>query len=129
MTDPADMPAVETEVVLWGDDPELGRWLAEHSIRTRPFASTAPAHREVILASRKPPAPGGAAAFAELRAAHRRRLHGRLPLAGGLCQGRPADRLAAAGPQGHVAPIWGWLYLKDEWASGIRFSTGCPAAG
>ena len=38
VTDPAEMPAVEAEVVLWGDDPALAKWLAEHGIRTRPFA-------------------------------------------------------------------------------------------
>jgi len=38
VTDPAEMPTVETEVVLWGDDPALARWLAEHKIGTRPFS-------------------------------------------------------------------------------------------
>ncbi|NQU10766.1 glycoside hydrolase family 2, partial [bacterium] len=86
VTDPADMPAVETEVVLWGDDPWLAGWLADHGLRTRPFSALAPAGdgrrgdgpegnaagtetvspREVILVSSQPASPGGAAAFAEL---------------------------------------------------------------
>ena len=38
VADPDDMPNVETEVVLWGDDPELTKWLADHGIRTRAFS-------------------------------------------------------------------------------------------
>ena len=66
VTDPAEMPAVEAEIVLWGDDPALARWLNERGIRTRSFAPGPPAAREVLLASTKPAAPGGAAAFREL---------------------------------------------------------------
>ena len=39
VADPADMPKVETEVVLWGDDPDLAKWLAANGIKTRPFAA------------------------------------------------------------------------------------------
>ncbi len=38
VADPDEMPNVETEAVLWGDDPELTKWLADHGIRTQPFA-------------------------------------------------------------------------------------------
>jgi len=53
-------------VLLWGDDSELEKWLAGRGIRTRPFAAGQRTGREVILATGKPPAPGGAAVFAEL---------------------------------------------------------------
>ena len=33
----ARMPAVEAEVLTWGDDPALARWLSDHGIRHRPF--------------------------------------------------------------------------------------------
>ena len=66
VTDAAEMPAVDHEVVLWGDDPQLAQWLADHKIRTRRFSPAAPANREVILASSKPAAPSGAAAFRQL---------------------------------------------------------------
>ena len=36
VADPAAMPPVEAEVVLWGDDPELRDWLAGHGIRKAP---------------------------------------------------------------------------------------------
>jgi len=40
VADADEMPNVETEIVLWGDDPELTKWLAEHGIRTRPFSAS-----------------------------------------------------------------------------------------
>ena len=49
VADPAALPAVKAEVVLWGDDPELARWLGEHGVRTRPWAAVSPTTREVIL--------------------------------------------------------------------------------
>ena len=60
---PADMPAVESEVVLWGKDEGLAKWLAEHDIRTRPFAPGQAAKRELILVGT---GGGDAAAFREL---------------------------------------------------------------
>jgi hypothetical protein len=66
VTDPADMLAVEKEITLWGDDPGLAKWLAEHGIRTKAFASAQAASREVILVGTKPPSGAGAKEFGEL---------------------------------------------------------------
>jgi hypothetical protein len=67
VADPADMPAVKCDVALWGEDSkELGKWLAERAIRVRPFVAANQTAREVILASGRPPAGDGEAAFAEL---------------------------------------------------------------
>ena len=52
--DPAEMPKVESQIVLWGDDPELARWLSEHGIKARPFAADRQSAREVILVAKKP---------------------------------------------------------------------------
>ena len=60
--DPADMPKVETEIVRWGDDAGLDRWLAERGIKTRPFAADRQDAREVILVGQQP-AGGEAAAW------------------------------------------------------------------
>jgi hypothetical protein len=35
VTDPAEIPPVEAEVVLWGEDPDLAKWLTDRGIRTR----------------------------------------------------------------------------------------------
>jgi len=138
VSDPADMPAVETEVALWGDDPGLARWLAEHKVRTRPYSPLPRAvegpgvraiQREVILASGKPPAPGGARAFAEL--AHR--------VAGGstvvflspsvFAKGEAPTAWLPLVRKGTLKPIRGWLYLKDEWAKRHPIFDGLPAGG
>jgi hypothetical protein len=66
VADPADMPAVTREVVLWGDDPGLGKWLTDRGIRVKPFAQAAATSREVILAGAKPPSGAGAKEFREL---------------------------------------------------------------
>jgi len=65
VADPAEMPKVETEVVLWGDDPELAKWLTANGIKNRPFVPGAQSAREVILVGTRP-APGEAEAFREL---------------------------------------------------------------
>ncbi len=141
VTDPAEMPAVECEVLLWGDDPALAKWLADHRIRTRPFGSatgspalsrSTPAGKgahEVILASAKPPAPGGERAFAELT---------RHIAAGAtvvfLCpevfakNNQPTALLPLAN-KGTATSIVGWLYLKDEWAKPHPIFEGLPAGG
>lgn len=129
VTDRAEMPAVEAEVVLWGDDPKLAQWLVKRGIRTRPFASGASGGRELILASRKPPAPGGAPVFADLA---RRIARGSSAVflspevfAGG---DQPTAWLPLA-HKGELVPIRGWLYLKDEWAKRHAIFEGLPSGG
>ena len=61
--DPAEMPTVDREVTLWGQDDELAKWLAEHQIRTRPYSAQAPADRELVLVGS---GSGDVAAFREL---------------------------------------------------------------
>ena len=129
VTDRAEMPAVEREVVLWGDDPELAQWLAAQKISARPFSSPAPNRRELILVSSKPAPPGGNAAFAELA---RRMARGSTVIflsprvfANG---DQPTAWLPLAG-KGTLGPIRGWLYLKDEWAKEHPFFEGMPAGG
>lgn len=61
--DLAEMSAVAGEVVLWGNDPELAQWLADHGIRTRPYKPGDAAKREVILVGQ---GGGDLAAFQDL---------------------------------------------------------------
>ncbi len=127
LDDPAAMPPVETEVTLWGDDPVLGRWLAEHGIRTRPAAEPAPGRR-VVLAGAVPETGGPAAWNALLE---------------GIARGDTAIFLApeifregndpvARVPlvqKGSLTTILGWLYLKDEWAKRHPVFAGLQAGG
>jgi hypothetical protein len=131
VTDAAEMPAVDNEVTLWGDDPQLAQWLAEHKIRMRRYSPTAPATREVILASSKPAAPGGAAAF--------RQLAERIGAGSTAIFLAPevfakGDQTTAWLPLAHKGTlsdmgIWGGLYLKDEWAKRHPIFEGLPRGG
>jgi len=138
VTDPADMPAVESDVTLWGEDPELARWLTPHGIHARPFAATSSSsgsgaqgetHPEVILASSKPPAPGGEQAFAELI----RRVNEGAAVVFLCPEVFAKDNIPTAllplPNKGKAEPIVGWLYLKDEWAKNHPIFDGLPAGG
>jgi hypothetical protein len=138
VTDPAEIPPVEAEVVLWGEDPDLAKWLTDRGIRTRsaspPYEGGAgggnePAAREVILVSHKPPAPGGADEWRDLA----RRI------ARGSTAIFLSPEVFAKGDQplgwlplvnkGTWGPIPSWLYLKDEWAKNHPIFDGLPAGG
>ncbi|NUQ63530.1 MAG: glycoside hydrolase family 2 [Pirellulales bacterium] len=144
VTDLAEMPPVEAEVVLWGDDPGLVQWLTAHGIHTRSF-SAGPSvgeglgvrasggatllNRELILASSKPPAPGGPSVFAELA----RRI-----AAGSsvvflspevFANGGQSTAWLPLARKGALGPIRGWLYLKDEWAKRHPIFEGLHAGG
>jgi hypothetical protein len=64
VADAKEMPPVEAEVTLWGDDPDLAKWLGDQHIRLRPYGPAATA-REVILIGAKP-AGAGVDAWREL---------------------------------------------------------------
>lgn len=65
IADAREMPPIGADVVLWGEDPVLAKWLTEHGVRTKPYAVTATT-RDVILVGAKPPAEASAATFREL---------------------------------------------------------------
>jgi hypothetical protein len=67
VTDAQEMPPVRDEVILWGEDAGLKAWLDQNGIRNRPFEAGKPETEGVILAAGRPPEPGGAKAFAELK--------------------------------------------------------------
>ena len=127
--DPADMPPVEVEVVLWGEDSQLQQWLAEGGIRTRPFGPEPAGAREVILVSRTPQAPGDMEAFRELV---RRIARGSTVVF--LCPEvfRRGDNPVGWLPlnkKGTLAVMRSWVYLKDEWTKQHPIFDGLPAGG
>ncbi|MCY2988954.1 MAG: glycoside hydrolase family 2 [Planctomycetota bacterium] len=125
--DPALMPPVETEVVLWGTDAGLSQWLTEHSLRVRPFAAEAPGKREVILAAATPPAPGGAAAFRVLadRIARGSTVIFLSPAVFAEGDNRTAWLPLAA--KGSITGLPAWLYHKEDWAKPHPIFAGLPA--
>lgn len=139
VADPAEMPKVETEVALWGDDPALAKWLADHNIRVRATVGSSdrarldkpavaqPAGREVILVGAKPP--GEAAAWGDLA---RRIARGSTAVF--LCpevfrKGDSPVGWLPLGNKGSLATMRSWVYLKDEWAKSHAIFDGLPAGG
>lgn len=127
--DPAAAPAVPHEVVLWGEDPELGSWLSGHGIRWRAFEPGAPPARSAILAAARPPAPGGSAAFRDLlrQVARGSRVVFLAPAVFAR-DGDPAGWLPLRG-KGSLVALPAWLYHKDEWAKAHPLFDGLPARG
>ncbi|MGA2259696.1 MAG: glycoside hydrolase family 2 TIM barrel-domain containing protein, partial [Thermoguttaceae bacterium] len=129
VADPAPPLGIDAEVVVWGDDAGLDQWLREHGIRSRPFSPTAPLGRELIVATARPPAPGGAAVFAELA---RRVARGATVVF--LCpavfaQGNEKTAWLPLIRKGDLAELPSWLYHKDEWAKRHPIFAGLPAGG
>jgi hypothetical protein len=126
VADPADMPAVEAEVVLWGEDHELAQWLADHHIRARPFVGGEQTAREVILVCANPPAPADAATFRQLVARIARGSTAVFLSPQVFKRGEDALGWLPLANKGAPAAISGWLYLKDEWAKRHPIFDGLP---
>jgi hypothetical protein len=126
VADPAEMPAVGTEVVLWGDDPQLTAWLAARGIKSRPFTSGAQTAREVILVGNRP-AVGDAGAFREL-ARHIARGSSAVFLSPEVFKkgDNPTGWLPLAN-QGSLVGLPVWVYHKDDWAKNHPIFEGMPA--
>jgi hypothetical protein len=126
--DAAAMPALETEIVLWGDDPELAKWLAQRGVPARPFSNEAPAAREVVLASSSPAA-GDADAW--------RKLVSRIARGSSVVFLSPNVFRRGDNPtgwlplknKGSLSKLMGWLYHKDEWAKTHPVFEGVPSGG
>ena len=117
--------SLPTEVVQWGEDTSLAKWLDDQGFRHRPFVpeQTVP---EVILASAKPPTPGGAQAF-ELLLQHVARGSTVVFLAPEVFKkgDQPLGWLPLA-RKGTLKGLMGWLYHKDEWARNHPIFAGLP---
>ncbi len=129
VTAPQQMPPVTTEVVLWGDDPQLSEWLSQHDIRTTPVAPGQSPNRQVILVSAKPPVPGGAEVFRDLASCIARGATAVFLSPEIFADDSQPTRWLPLANKGTITPIHGWLYLKDEWAKSHPIFDGLPAGG
>lgn len=128
VADAAQMPAVPTEVLLWGEDTGLAQWLGEHGLRARPWAAGEPTAREVILVSGKPPA-DDVAAWRDLA---RRMARGSSAVFLAPEVFKQADnpvRWLPLANKGKLANLASWVYLKDEWTRHHPIFEGLPAGG
>jgi hypothetical protein len=128
VADPAEMPAVETEVVLWGDDANLAKWLHGAGIKTRPFALGVQNAREVILVGNRPAA-GEAEAFGQLARHLARGSHAVFLSPKVFAKGKDATRWLPLANKGTLAPKLCWLYHTDDWAKHHPIFEGMPAGG
>jgi hypothetical protein len=133
VTDLADMPPVETEVALWGNDSELTKWLKDHGIKCRPYLPAAANTREVILVSYAPGAGGGAEAWRNLAS---RIAQGPTAIFLTLDVFKKADNplgwlpLANKGTLGMVSEYtFPQVYPKDEWVKKHPLFHGLPCGG
>lgn len=125
-----DLPAVPAEVVLWGDDPGLAEWLTRHGIRSRRYdADAAPPGRELIVASGRATAPGGAASFRELTSRIARGSTVAFLTPETLADGTASGRWLPLRQKGALARLPRWLYLSDDWARRHPVFDGLPAGG
>ncbi len=111
--DPADMPAVKSEVILWGSDPELAQWLQKNNIKARPFAGEKQTGRELILVSGNQP--GGEEAFRDLTTRIARGSTAIFLSPSVFAKGDQAYGYVPLANKGSVAVLPSWLYHKDEW--------------
>lgn len=129
VTDSAEMPSVETEVALWGEDAELTEWLKDHGIRVRQFTSAPQTAREVILVSNKPAEPGGVEAFQELACRIGRGSTAVFLSPDIFKKGDNPTGWIPLQNKGTLSVIIGHIYLKDEWAKRHAIFDGLPAGG
>jgi len=125
--DKADMPAVESEVLLWGDDPDLAQWLQKNNIKVKPFAGEKQTGREVILVSGGQP--GGEAAFRDLTTRIARGSTAIFLSPTVFAKGDQAYGYVPLKNKGSVQGMPSWLYHKDEWCKRHPIFDGLQAGG
>jgi hypothetical protein len=133
VTDAAEMPKVETDIALWGDDPVVARWIADRGVKSHPLDADRQAAREVIVVGRKPGA--GAAAGWRALAAHIARGSTAIFLSPQVFQ-RGDNRVGWAplknkGRLGAKAGFLNtdWFYVHDPWTKKHPILEGLPSGG
>jgi hypothetical protein len=124
--DPAALPAVGHEVTLCGADEGLRQWLAEHGVRTRDFGAGPAAEPEVILVAA---GLGTVEAWRDLAVRVARGGTAVFLTPAALAEGDQPMRWAPLAQKGTVSSIYGWLYLKDEWAKVHPIFDGLESGG
>ena len=122
-----DLPAVDEEVVLWGDDAELASWLKKNGIAVRRFDRSAFSKRELILASTTAATPGGKEAFTELavRIARGCSVVFLSPAVFRKSDQEPVGWVPLA-DKGAIEDLPSWLYITDQWAHYHPIFDGLP---
>jgi hypothetical protein len=133
VTDAADMPKVETDVALWGDDPAVARWLAGRAVPSHPLAPDKQDRREVIVVGRKT----GASDTAGWRALARHIARGSTAIFLSPQVFQKGDSRAGWVPlinKGRLGAKLSflntdWFYVHDPWVKKHPIFDGLPAGG
>jgi len=128
--DPAEMPCIENEVLLWGNDIKLTKWFNKHGVKVRLFDSSAAKKNEVILVTKFLPAGMDTErAFNNLTEGIRQGATAIF-----LCptifkkDDQPTGWLPLEN-KGTITSIHSWLYLTDVWAKNHPIFEGLPSGG
>ena len=128
--DPAQMPAIETVVTLWGTDTLLTDWLKKHQIKTQPFKAEKLNSREVILVGAYPPADKDTlASFTSLLQHIEKGSYAIFLSPEVFKRGSNPVGFLPLEKKGSFSEMYSWLYLKDEWAKKHPVFEGLPAGG
>jgi hypothetical protein len=124
------MPAIETEVTVWGVDTILTKWLTRHHIKTQPFNADKQKSREVILVGAYPPGIKDTLfSFTSLVKHIARGSYAIFLSPEVFKKGNNPVGFLPLERKGSLSTIYSWLYLKDEWAKQHPVFKGLPAGG
>ncbi|MFH0760306.1 MAG: glycoside hydrolase family 2 TIM barrel-domain containing protein [Bacteroidota bacterium] len=128
--DPDQMPAIETEVTVWGVDTLLTNWLAKHHIKNHPFTAKKQKTREIILVGIHPPEVNDTlTAFTSLMQHIARGSYAVFLSPEVFRRGTNRVGFLPLEKKGVLSTMDSWLYLKDEWAKHHPVFEGLPAGG
>jgi len=127
VTDAAEMPGVETEIAIWGDDPAVAKWVAQRGVKSHPLAVDRQSGREVIVVGRTPAADTGQwRGLAE----HIARGTTAIFLAPQVFQ--KGDNPVGWAPLKNKGRLHGgadWFYVHDPWTTKHPIFDGLPSGG
>ncbi len=127
--DPADMPAVNQEVVLWAPDEPVESWLREQKIPLRIFDPQKTDTRELILVTTGIPREDRQEAFGDLAARIARGSSAVFLCPEVFARGDQSTGWAPLKNKGTAVPGWIWLYHPDQWAQKHPIFAGLQAGG
>jgi hypothetical protein len=117
---------VDRDVAIFGEDRDLAQWLAARGARVYPFDAAAPAGSTIVVAAS---APGDAAKWEMLKQRVEAGATAIVLCPQALRKGDDATGWLPLPNRGALTSIYGWLYLKDEWAKTHPYFAGLPSGG
>lgn len=124
--DAAEMPRVTATVARFGEDAGLDTWLAEHGIAAQPLEGVPAGDAPILIAGA---CPQHEAAWQALWQRVEAGATAVVLTPGSLARGDDSMGWSPLPEKGALGSIWGWLYLKDEWAKRHPIFDGLQSGG